>query len=665
MTGAATHPHAMGGPRSLSWLVFASAFLAFSYFHAGGGWNQNARFAMARAVVEGHTFAIDDYLVYRAGDQGRPSDLARIPVHGGRLQVAGKPFAMAWRGDDGLPIRLDSERLDQRDLAPPSPVEPGDVSVSGDLSFHRGRFHPNKAPGGALLAIPAYALVSLTGRLLGSNPDDWWVLTLSAWLTSVFSMGLLAAWGSVLFLHLALAFTGGKVRASLGATFAFSFGTMYFAYATALYEHDVIIVGILASLWFLERSSRHPGVGDLVSDPLFRPRPMDSRVGLVLAGFFAGYTAITNYVLVVVVIMLGAYATAVVRRGHVWAWFSAGALGPFIVICSYNLASFGTVFTTNYSYMNPIFRASGQAAFGIFGWPDPGAMVALVASPFRGLLFTSPFLILGIPGLMHLFRGRERRAFAWLALCLVAFFVVFVSTMNEWHGGWAAGPRYLAPALPFLALPAAIGFVLFRRTSILLTSLSVAMNLLIVAVDIQPPVGVSPLADVPGSPQWSRNPICEYELPLLWNERAWPVLHAQEAGLLRAYESALIDSGSPSAQREAQVAGLRGAIREAIRIGQPAPLIAGSGPDGSFGAAMSEMSAIVGPVSANPMGMYEGWMFRVFPPGSSEARWNSFNAGEFLFPESRWSLLPLLLFQTLLGWLVIRVARRLDAPHAP
>jgi hypothetical protein len=50
---------------------------------------------------------------------------------------------------------------------------------------------------------------------------------------------------------------------------------------------------------------------------------------------------------------------------------------------------------------------------------------------------------------------------------------------------------------------------------------------------------------------------------------------------------------------------------------------------------------IAGPVSANPTGVYEGFYHRVFPSGSAEARWNSFNLGEFLWPQSRLSLLPL------------------------
>src|SRR5712671_2263245 len=51
--------------RRAEWLLFFACFFAFAYFNQGGGWNQNARFAEVRAIVEEGRFAIDDYLVYR------------------------------------------------------------------------------------------------------------------------------------------------------------------------------------------------------------------------------------------------------------------------------------------------------------------------------------------------------------------------------------------------------------------------------------------------------------------------------------------------------------------------------------------------------------------------------------------------------------------------
>src|SRR5580658_7383829 len=36
-------------------------FFSFSYFYEGGGWNQNSRFDLLRAIVERHTLRIDAY----------------------------------------------------------------------------------------------------------------------------------------------------------------------------------------------------------------------------------------------------------------------------------------------------------------------------------------------------------------------------------------------------------------------------------------------------------------------------------------------------------------------------------------------------------------------------------------------------------------------------
>ena len=42
------------------WLALLT-FATCAYFQAGGGWNQNSQFDLTRAIVEGHTFAIDAY----------------------------------------------------------------------------------------------------------------------------------------------------------------------------------------------------------------------------------------------------------------------------------------------------------------------------------------------------------------------------------------------------------------------------------------------------------------------------------------------------------------------------------------------------------------------------------------------------------------------------
>src|SRR5580704_18829652 len=42
-------------------LLGAVIFFSFMYFYEGGGWNQNSRFDVLRAIVEQHTLQIDAY----------------------------------------------------------------------------------------------------------------------------------------------------------------------------------------------------------------------------------------------------------------------------------------------------------------------------------------------------------------------------------------------------------------------------------------------------------------------------------------------------------------------------------------------------------------------------------------------------------------------------
>jgi hypothetical protein len=133
----------------IRWALFATTFLAFASFHQGGGWNQNARFAMVRAMVEEGTFSIDSFLVYgRREGAGEPA-LVRAPVRDGRISTGGRRYALWWRDAEGQPTPVAGA------TEPDGAVEPVDletIACTGDVSFHGGRFFPNKPPGGSFAA---------------------------------------------------------------------------------------------------------------------------------------------------------------------------------------------------------------------------------------------------------------------------------------------------------------------------------------------------------------------------------------------------------------------------------------------------------------------------------------------------------------------------------
>ncbi len=188
-------------------LLFAIATIAFAYFHQGGGWNQNTRFAMVRAMVEERRFSIDDYLVYRVPRGEDPTlRLERLPVRAGEVSIEEKAHGLVW---DITPSGM--QRVDGRAFGTAPVLAVSEWAASGDLAYHGGHFYPNKAPGTSFLAFPGYFAIYHLERLIGADPDTWWTLTLNSWLTSILSVGLLSALGCVLFYRSAV-LLWGRIR---------------------------------------------------------------------------------------------------------------------------------------------------------------------------------------------------------------------------------------------------------------------------------------------------------------------------------------------------------------------------------------------------------------------------------------------------------------------
>ena len=84
--------------RRVEALVFALTLFGVAYFHQGGGWNQNVRFALVRAIVEEGTFFIDSYLVYGSDPDASEADkLIRYP-----LQIVERHRLIRHRDDEML-----------------------------------------------------------------------------------------------------------------------------------------------------------------------------------------------------------------------------------------------------------------------------------------------------------------------------------------------------------------------------------------------------------------------------------------------------------------------------------------------------------------------------------------------------------------------------------
>jgi len=586
-------------------VIFCLSFVTFGWFHQGGGWNQNARFAEVRAIVEQGTFAVDDYMVYRPVNS---RELVRPDVTNGEFVYAGKLHRLCWGRDEW---DYDIQPVNGRTLDDGAiPVVIGWNTMSGDVGVAPdGHFHPNKPPGASLLGVPVYWALYNFEWLCGVNADDWRVMTVNAWLVSALTVGLLSALGVVVFLRLCWQMFPGKPGACIAATLVFGFGTTYFPFGTLMFDHNLTAVLLLMA--FSSARSDRPFSG----------------------GLLAGFGAVTNYLSAIPGAIIALY---ILLKDGKWSWkrfarFSLGVLPCFIGLMAYNYAAFGSLFTVNTSFQNPIFKETAPAFLGMFTLPSWFSTVVITVTPWRGLFWLSPILILSLVILCFWCLRKTFRAERWVIVGIALFFFLVNICFNGFHGGFAAGPRYLIPTLPFLCLPLVEAFSRWKIGACVLGMISVVQQSLLTITDAQNPLAVGSHAwvDHPGEwvdKLWNYSLVGDYAWPLFWKGRAEPIIDRKFAQHIEGIQKKLEKEIADPPERQKQFEAIKADALAKVERGEEEPLW---------------IAAMPGPVSVNVMGVWEGSFFQMFAAHSQQANWASFNVGELLWPQSRKSLMPL------------------------
>jgi hypothetical protein len=461
-------------------------------------------------------------------------------------------------------------------------------------------------------------------------------MTMNVWLTTVFSVGLISALGCVLFFRLAREFADGAEWPAVMATLAFAFGTTFFPFGTILFDHNLTASLLIASLYFLRR---------------------EGVAAFVLAGVCAGFAVLTNYVAVGAVGALALYAffshsSITTPRG--WNWrrgllFAAGGLPLAVVLGWYHTVNFGSPLTISNDFQNPVFK-DPAGNLGMFGAPSPYVAMLLLASPYRGVFWLCPVLIAGVAGLCFWLLEKKWVPEARLCLAIFAFFFAVNVCFNGYHGGYAAGPRYLVPGIPFLAFGLVVAFARWKMITRALLLLSLVQQLLLTATDAQNSLAVgghARLDDAHRKDDFFCNIVTEYAAPFFFKGRAEGLLKELLAAKLDIEAERLEIQVDDEVERQRQFEAKRAELQASIDNKEQTPFL---------------LAAMSGPVSVNPVGVYDGLLgFGNFEIHSRQAMWNSCNLGELLWPQSRWSLLPLLLLSGGLSVLAVRMARGAQA----
>jgi hypothetical protein len=225
---------------------------------------------------------------------------------------------------------------------------------------------------------------------------------------------------------------------------------------------------------------------------LMRERSGPPRVGTVSgAGLLAGLAVSFEYQVGLVGVILFAYALARsaprLPRG---AAYAAGALAGALPALLFNLWAFGSPFEFAYSSAVADLGRTGHAELGLnsdgfFGItaPRPDAAVELLLGN-RGLLVLTPIVAMAVAGAV-IMRRRGHRAEANTILAVAVTYFLYNSGYWQPLGGGTPGPRFLIPALPFVAVGLAFAY---RRLPALTLGLAVPSALLMLVGSITYPL---------------------------------------------------------------------------------------------------------------------------------------------------------------------------------
>lgn len=300
--------------------------------------------------------------------------------------------------------------------------------ATADVSPSGGHSYSNKAPGSSLLAMPAYAAAKLV-----TEPS----LALSLWLCR-FIAGIVPA---LLFLWLLWGFLARfapdpNIRRLV--LVAYGLGSMAMTYSLLFFSHQLAAVCV-GSAWILavEVSEKKRGV-----------LAMGAAGALAGAALLVDYQAVFAAVPVAVLVVVRIVRWPRLEALRVLAAAAVGAAIPIAILLAYHAAAFGSPWRTGYDASTTWASFHQQGFLGIttLRWE---AFWGSMVRPDNGLVTLAPWLLLGIPGAVTLAR-RGERAIVAVSVAVVVIYLLFISSINFWRGGWGVGPRYITAMLPFV-----------------------------------------------------------------------------------------------------------------------------------------------------------------------------------------------------------------------
>jgi hypothetical protein len=295
-----------------------------------------------------------------------------------------------------------------------------------DVTRFKGHTYAAKAPGLAAASLPPYLVLRTAGVETTRNP------TKLIWGLHLWSIVIPAA-----ILLLLARQAADRVVPGFGTISALSLGaaTLILPFSTVFFVHVLSAALGFAAFRFLvhEREAR--------------------SLWLIFAGGLASGLAFSvEYSLGLVALALGFLVLTARDRIRRATAYTLGVVAGATPALMFNVWAFGTPFHFSYEGWH---HPGSKPLPGFLGLNEPNLknVLEILFSP-GGI---APILLPAFVGAVLLWRSGARME-ATLPLVVAGLFLAFNSAYALTFGGASPGPRFMIPALPFLAIPLAAAY---------------------------------------------------------------------------------------------------------------------------------------------------------------------------------------------------------------